>query len=207
MKQTRSIYMFLLTVLLVPFIAYQAYSWYEDKYLSLPVLNDPKSMALLTDLGKYRLINQDSLPAVTNHKIVVADFFFTHCPSVCPKMTRNLIEINNIFLGDPDVELFSVSVDPVHDNPSALRRYIKRFKIDTRKWQFVTGPKKDIYMLARNAFSVVATDGDGGPSDFIHSDKLVLLDAKRNIRGYYAGTDKNDINRLEADIKKLKHED
>jgi protein SCO1/2 len=89
----------------------------------------------------------------------------------------------------------------------ALQKYAQRFSINTRQWQLLTGSKQAIYKLARNSFEIVATDGDGGPDDFIHSEKLVLVDRQRRIRGYYDGTDDTAIKNLIRDIKKLQHEE
>ena len=102
--------------------------------------------------------------------------------------------------------LLASEPDPERDNPERLRSYVNKFSINTNNWQLLTGTKTEIYRLARNGFMIVATDGDGGPEDFIHSEKLVLIDKQRRIRGYYNGTNSAEVNNLINDIKKLQHE-
>jgi protein SCO1/2 len=97
-------------------------------------------------------------------------------------------------------------VDPERDNPGVLKNYAQRMKIETGNWDLLTGTKKDIYRMARNSFLAVATDGDGGPEDFIHSEKLVLIDKQKRIRGFYTGTSDQEVKQLIIDIKKLLHE-
>lgn len=140
------------------------------------------------------------------NKIVVANFFFSTCLTVCPVMTRNLQAVQTEFLNDDEVVLISHTVDPETDTPEKLNEYGELFSIDEHKWNLVTGNKKDIYILARNSYQVVATDGDGGPNDFIHSENIMLVDTKKRLRGYYDGTEKSSIDQLIRDINKLKKE-
>jgi protein SCO1/2 len=121
-------------------------------------------------------------------------------------MTGNLKIVEQYFKNDGRVRINSFSVDPLRDSVGQLKKYISQFRLETTRWDFLTGSKKEIYKLARNSFMVVATDGDGGPDDFIHSDKLVLIDGQKRIRGYYDGTDKKEIDQLVDDIKKLENE-
>ena len=102
--------------------------------------------------------------------------------------------------------LSSFTVDPVSDSISVLQNYAMKYGVSADQWQLLTGDKKQIYRLARNSFRVVATDGDGGPGDFIHSEKLILLDKEQRIRGYYDGTSQKEVNKLIRDIKKLRNE-
>jgi len=100
----------------------------------------------------------------------------------------------------------SHSVTPVMDSVPILKEYaIKKGVIDS-KWNITTGTKKHIYELARKSYFAVLDEGDGGLQDFIHTENFVLVDKKRQIRGYYDGTDLDDIQRLIADIKILKNE-
>ena len=139
-------------------------------------------------------------------KIVVADFFFSHCPTICPAMTRNLKKVQAAFKNEGNVLINSFSVDPVRDSATQLKAYSRRMQIDNSNWHLITGDKMGIYRLARESFMIVATDGDGGPGDFIHSEKLVLIDRQKRIRGFYQGTSESDTERLINDIKKLKDE-
>jgi len=120
-------------------------------------------------------------------------------------MTNSLKKVQQAFKED-EILIRSFSVDPERDSVAQLRKYAGQFGINTSNWELLTGDKKEIYKFARNGFMIVATDGDGGPNDFIHSEKLVLIDKQKRIRGYYDGTSGNQVKQLIADIKKLKHE-
>jgi protein SCO1 len=160
-------------------------------------------------IDDYQLTNQRGEQVSTTkwkNKIVVANFFFTHCPSICPKMTKNLITVQQSYINSDDLLLVSFSVDPERDSAKRLAEYAGKFSIDETKWQLLTGSKKEIYRLARKSFKVTATDGDGGADDFIHSNKLILIDTKKRIRGYYDGADEKETTQLIKDIKKLENE-
>jgi protein SCO1/2 len=121
-------------------------------------------------------------------------------------MTKNLITVQQSYINSDDLLLVSFSVDPERDSAKRLAEYAGKFSIDETKWQLLTGSKKEIYRLARKSFKVTATDGDGGADDFIHSNKLILIDTKKRIRGYYDGTDEKETTQLIKDIKKLENE-
>ena len=121
-------------------------------------------------------------------------------------MVTNLKEVQQAFPQDENLLIVSFSVDPEKDSVSVLKKFATRFHINEAGWNLITGSKIEIYRLARNSFKVTATDGDGGPEDFIHSDKLILIDTKKQIRGYYTGTDKTEVAQLIKDIKKLENE-
>lgn len=160
---------------------------------------------------KYHTIADFSL---TNHngetvtqedyenKIYIADFFFTTCPTICPIMTKNMAEIQNQLKGD-DVLLLSHSVTPQIDSVAQLKKYALEKGVDDRKWNLVTGDKKQIYELARKSYLAVKTDGDGGPFDMIHTENLILVDKERRIRGFYDGTNQEDVEKLMADLEIL----
>ena len=99
--------------------------------------------------------------------------------------------------------ILSHTVDPDHDSPSVLKRYANNRKIDTNKWNFVTGDKKQIYDLARYSYLVDASEGDGGPNDFVHTENFALVDREGRIRGYYDGTDTAEVGKLIRDISLL----
>ncbi len=205
MKKKSAIWWFIMAVFILPAVAWLLISWYESKIEKLPVLGKSPSHRI----ADFLFINQDGQAVSAekwNNKIVVADFFFTHCPVICPKMTKNLERVSESFADDPMLHFASFSVDPERDTPEVLKKFAARFGIDTKKWDLLTGDKKELYKMARNSFMLVATDGDGGPDDFIHSEKLVLIDKQKRIRGYYDGTSKKEVDQLITDIKKLKHE-
>ena len=199
-----SIWLFVVLVVVVPLTAFGIINWYESNMQKLPVYGNN-----INQLISFKMNNQQG-KNITNKnwegKIVVANFFFTHCPVICPKMTRNLKEVQESFIDDDQVLINSFSVDPGRDSVQRLLTYASQFGIKTDNWNLLTGDKKDIYRLARKSFLVVATDGDGGENDFIHSDKVILLDFNKRIRGYYDGTNTNEMKQLIKDIKKLKEE-
>lgn len=196
---------FVVLVFIVPFIAWLVINYYEKKVETLPVLGKTKAHRI----EDFKLLNQDGHLKGTGeweNKIVVTDFFFTHCPTICPKMTNSLNTVSRAFENDGEVLINSISIDPERDSVAQLKKYAGDFGVNTKNWDLLTGDKKSIYRLARNSFMVVATDGDGGPDDFIHSERLVLIDKQRRIRGYYDGTNVNEVKQLITDIKKLKNE-
>lgn len=160
-------------------------------------------------VADFTLINQNGETITQKDyegKIYVADFFFTRCMTICPIMTYNISELQEIFKNDDDVMFLSHSVTPDIDSISVLKEYaIKKGVIDG-KWNITTGDKKHIYELARKSYFAVLDEGDGGLQDFIHTENFVLVDKKRQIRGFYDGTDKEDIQRLVLDIKILQNE-
>jgi len=139
-------------------------------------------------------------------KIYVADFFFTTCPSICPIMTNNMVYIQSKIMDDPQVKLLSFSVTPEIDSVPQLKKYALEKGVNDKKWNLLTGEKKEIYTLARKSYFVVKEDGDGGPHDMIHTENFVLVDPEKRIRGYYDGTDKAAMENLLADLKTLKEE-
>lgn len=137
-------------------------------------------------------------------KIYIADFFFTTCPSICPIMTKNMADIQQEIKQDEDVLLLSHSVTPVIDSVAQLKKYAIEKGVDDKKWNLVTGDKKQIYELARKSYLAVKTDGDGGPFDMIHTENFILVDKEKRIRGFYDGTKKEDMVKLLDDLKILK---
>jgi protein SCO1/2 len=204
MFKTFNIWLFFAVVITIPVSVYAVVNWYEQSVRALPVLVDKNHT-----IDDYQLTNQQGKQVSTaewKNKIVVANFFFTYCPSICPKMTKNLITAQQVYINKNDLLLVSFSVDPERDSVKRLAEYADKFSINETKWQLLTGSKKEIYRLARKSFKVTATDGDGGANDFIHSNKLILIDTKKRIRGYYDGTDEKETTQLIKDIKKLENE-
>lgn len=157
----------------------------------------------------FRLVNQDG-DSVTDSflkdKIYVADFFFTTCPTICPVMSNELERVQEAFEGDLGIQIVSHTVQPEYDSPEILKEYAALHKANLNQWTFLTGDKSEIYSLARKSYFAVTTEGDGGISDFIHTENFVLVDKKKRIRGFYDGTSADDVNRLIKDIKILKDE-
>jgi len=121
-------------------------------------------------------------------KIYVADFFFTTCPTICPKMTNNMLWLQNQIKNNPKVMLLSHSVTPNIDSVSVLKKYALKKGVIDSKWNLVTGDKKAIYYIARKSYMVVKTGKPQEFYDMVHTENFVLVDTKRRIRGYYDGT-------------------
>ncbi len=184
----------------------------------LPIYNPAMVNSELVDstiryIKKYHTISDFSLTnqngkTITQKdyedKIYVADFFFTTCPTICPIMTKNMAVFQQHIINDDDVLLLSHSVTPQIDSVAQLKKYALEKGVVDRKWNLVTGDKKQIYELARKSYLAVKTDGDGGPYDMIHTENFILVDKKRRIRGFYDGTKEEDIEKLLEDLKILK---
>lgn len=160
-------------------------------------------------IADFKLTNQNGKTITQDDykdKIYVADFFFTTCQSICPIMTNHMSVIQDKIMDDNDVMLLSFSVTPEIDSVAQLKRYAIEKGVNDKKWNLVTGDKKQIYELARKSYLAVKTTGDGGPFDMIHTENFMLIDKKKQIRGFYDGTNPDDIDRLMDDIKILKQE-
>ena len=158
-------------------------------------------------IDDFALINQNG-DTITQKdyedKIYIADFFFTTCPTICPIMTKNMAEIQSAILDDPEVKLLSHSVTPQIDSVAQLKKYALEKGVEDSKWNLVTGDKKQIYRLARKSYLAVKTDGDGGPFDMIHTENFILVDKEKRIRGFYDGTNRDEVEKLLEDLKILK---
>jgi len=196
-------WVFIAAVVILPVTVYAMVKWYENEFTKLPVLVSKEHR-----VGDFNLINQHGKTISLNDwkdKIVVANFFFTHCPVVCPKMTRNLKKAQDVYHNNRNFLIASFSVDPERDSVAQLQSFASRMNVEGA-WHLLTGSKKEIYAMARKSFLVSATDGDGGPQDFIHSESLVLVDKQGRIRGYYNGTNDTEVVNLIRDIGRLQKE-
>lgn len=154
----------------------------------------------------FNLINQNGANITSEdyqNKIYVVDFFFTRCPSICPIMTDNMLQIQKEFIKNNDIMLLSISVTPELDNVEVLKNYAVEKGVIDAKWNITTGSKKHIYELARKSYFAVLEQGDGGLQDFIHTPNFILVDKKKQIRGIYDGTDEKEISRIIDDINIL----
>lgn len=163
-------------------------------------------------VSKYHKINDFSLTnqngeTVTQEsykdKIYVADFFFTTCATICPIMTKNMADIQKEIMDDKDIMLLSHSVTPEIDSVAQLKRYAIEKGVNDKKWNLVTGDKKQIYDLARKSYLAVKSQGDNDYG-MVHTENFMLIDKERRIRGFYDGTKKEDIKKLLEDIETLK---
>jgi protein SCO1/2 len=141
------------------------------------------------------------------NKIYVAEYFFTTCGTICPIMNSEMRRVQAAFQGNEHFKILSFTVDPETDTVAQMKQYADGHGADPKQWHFLTGDKKDLYKLARRSFFVLKpaeaqNQGDVG-SDFIHTNYFVLVDTKKQIRGYYDGTDTKEVDKLILDIQKL----
>ncbi len=156
----------------------------------------------------FQFVNQDS-SSVSNsdfeNKIYVTDFFFTSCPTICPKMKSQMILLYDEFKTQDDFMLLSHTIDTRHDSVAVLQEFAERLGVSSAKWQFVTGVKDEIYDMAKH-YMVSAGEDESAPGGYIHSGAFILIDKNQQIRGYYDGTKAEETQELIADIKRLLNE-
>lgn len=194
---------------ILPVTVFYGVRWYKHNISDLPYYAENYNIqSSIPDfkVPEYQFINQDSLPisnSFTDGKIWVAHYFFTTCPTICPAMISGISDVQEKFKNNEELKIISLTVNPETDTPNVLKNYAELRNIDTKQWQLVTGDKKILYRFARKGLFIEATDGDGSANDFIHSEKLVLIDRDNRIRGYYDGTESVDVNLLINDIQRL----
>ncbi|PTX64124.1 protein SCO1/2 [Kordia periserrulae] len=157
-------------------------------------------------ISDFKLINQNG-DTITQEdykdKIYVADFFFTTCQTICPVMTKNMATIQKEILNDDEVMLLSHTVTPEIDTVAQLKRYAIEKGVNDKKWNLVTGDKKQIYDLARKSYLAVKSTGDDNYG-MVHTENFILIDKEKRVRGTYDGTNEEEIKELLEDIKILK---
>jgi len=193
-----------------------------DKEIFLPFFNsaiftpewiskDTKKYEKIHTIPAFEFVNQDGIKITKEtykDKIYIADFFFTTCAGICPKLTKNMNRLQEVFRNDPDVLLLSHTVMPWKDSVPVLKEYAIENGIDAKKWNLVTGDKDEIYDIARTAYfadeDFVKTQDENA---FIHTENFILIDKKGRIRGVYNGTLEIETERILRHIKLLKKED
>lgn len=160
-------------------------------------------------IENFNLKNQNNQSVTQDNyqdKIYVADFFFTTCQTICIPMKKNMLVLQEALKNHENVLLLSHTVMPEFDTVEQLRKFADEQGVDDKKWNLVTGDKKQIYDLARKSY-LVAKDDEFSEYDLIHTENFVLIDSKKRIRGYYDGTDEKAIKELLEDIKILEVEE
>jgi protein SCO1/2 len=161
-------------------------------------------------IGDFTLLNQYGESITLERvkgKVFVAEYFFTTCGTICPKMTDQMTRVQERFRGNEDVKILSFTVNPDYDTVQVLFEYAQKYGAEKNQWHFLTGSKEELYGLARKSFFVLKPAeamnlGDAG-SDFIHTNNFVLVDQQLRIRGYYDGTSISEVNELMEDIELL----
>jgi protein SCO1 len=213
-------------VALLPIVSYLIVKTASDEAVVMPrhyfpdsVINKVVDGKTVTDtvwhrLDNISLVNQlgdtVSLDDISG-SIIIADFFFTRCPSICPTLTKNMKELQDAMkmkdsrrrIDSSYVRFISFTVDPERDTPEVLKRYADRYAVNHDTWWFLTGDKQKIYNYALNELKLGLQDGNGVDTNFIHTDKFVLIDKYRNVRGYYDGLDSAAMSKLAEDLTLL----
>lgn len=209
--------------ILLPLTSYFIVKKYSESAIIMPGHYFSDSVIVTTKNGKqytdtvwhslsdFSLINQlgDTVSwKDLQGKIIIADFFFTHCPTICPLLTRNMKRLQESItnaqrVGDKtnqSIHFLSFSIDPERDSVDRLKYWANRFQINPDQWWLLTGNKKTIYDLIIHEMRVPAEDGEGVDTSFVHTDHFVLIDSNRYVRGFYHGLDSTDLAKLSEDI-------
>jgi protein SCO1/2 len=211
-KKRLYILLILLFILTFPSVLYVVLTTGRHNFIRLPYIGEKALAANGKDtiyhtIPPFQFINQNGETVTEKNyegKIYVADYFFTSCQTICPKMATELLRVQDKFAYTKGlVQILSHTVDPENDSVPVLKAYSQMIHANDSMWNFVTGDKKQLYDLARHGYLLNAMEGDGGKDDFIHSELFVLVDKEKHIRGIYDGTDIKAVNDLLDDIKVL----
>lgn len=207
----------LLCILMVPILIFVFLKTFGVNQYDIPIMfetgvEDPLGDCEFMENGQHRIpdfsfVSQDSVKMGREQmegKITIVDFFFTSCPSICPVMSTEMERVDDIFRDEEKVQIYSISIDPEYDSPEVLQEYAALHNASD-SWHFLTGDKEETYNLARCGFIIPAIDGEGVAEAFVHSDKFVLIDGEGRIRGYYSGTNREDVDLLILETKILLH--
>jgi protein SCO1/2 len=208
----------LFTILFLPSIIYLVFSTGRVHFVHLPIYGERMGVTKTTVNGKERtdtiyhtippfsFTDQDG-NTVTDKtfegKIYVANFFFTTCRTICPRMNTSIQQVQQRLQEFPDLLFLSHTVDPANDSVQALAAYAKMIHADTKTWHFVTGDRKAIYDIGINGYLLPVGEDAKAEGGFLHSEQLVLVDKEKRIRGFYDGTSAKAMTDLIDDIKTL----
>lgn len=206
----------LICILLIPVLIFMFLKGFGNNEYDLPIffekgVENPFQACPIADttqhyIPDFSFVNQDGQmkgKAEMMGKVTIVDFFFTSCPSICPVMSKEMERVNDMFRDEPNVQIMSISIDPEYDTQQILKEYADEHNAAAGKWDFLSGDKLATYELARCGFVIPTIDGLGVPEDFVHSDKFVLVDGLGRIRGYYSGTNREDVDLLMLETKVL----
>lgn len=181
---------------------------YQPQSQPLPILGEREIVngdTIYHTVPDFAFVNQDS-QIVTNAsfegKAYVVDFFFTSCPTICPKVKREMLRLYERYKNEERIAFLSHSIDVRRDTVGLLREYAAGLGVSAPKWHFVTGDKDALYGIADDYFSVAIED-PSAPGGFDHSGRLILVDAKRHVRAFCDGTDPKSVDQFMKDIDRL----
>jgi protein SCO1/2 len=179
----------------------------------LPFLGNPEKVVgndtIYPSIPDFSFTNQDGRVirgADVKGKVYVAEFFFTSCPSICPKMLKQMKRVSEKFGDRDDFRILSFSIDPVRDSVGTLAEYGKRAKINSNHWWMLTGNEDSIYNLGENHFMSHMVADENEPGGYVHSGFFILVDRNGHKRGAYDGTDPKDVERLMKELPRLLEE-
>ena len=211
-----------LIVLILPVASYLIVNSYSKDAIAMPrhyfydtvvtklQNGKPVDDTIWHKIKPFKLLNQfgDSVGIDDwGGKIIVANFFFTSCPSICPTLTRNMKKLQTAFIKtDTIVRFISFTVDPLRDTVQKVKAYGDKYGINHDTWWMLTGPKKEIYDIAFNEFKASVVSEGKVDTNFIHTEKFFLLDRDKVVRGFYNGLDSNHLDQLIKDIVLLNME-
>jgi protein SCO1/2 len=181
--------------------------------------NPETGLLTIGPVPKFELIDQNNV-VISNKdyegKVYVVEFFFTTCPTICPKMNESMIDIENKFFGNPNFGIVSITINPETDTPKVLKEHAAKLGVKSSNWHFLTGDKAYIYGIANKGFNLFAGENSKANGGFEHSGLFALIDKKGNIRCredkfgnpmlYYDGLEKSGVVAIKEDIKKLLNE-
>lgn len=219
----RKAFYVVMLVILLPLVSYFIVKKKSEHAIIMPPHYFPDTVVTVTKKGKnvtdtvwhqvadFSLTNQENKPVTWDSlkgKIVIADFFFTRCPTICPSLTLNMKRLaesihNGKRVGDKSnklVHFLSFSIDPERDSVERLKYWADRFQVNPEKWWLLTGNKKMIYDLIIKEMKIPVDDGQGIDTNFLHTDHFVLIDSSRHVRGFYHGLDSASLAKLSEDL-------
>lgn len=198
----------LIAILLVPSLLYLLMSTGTNNFKPLLIYGPKEALppnedgvvdTLYHRIPSFEFTNQNAETFNSSQldgNIYVANFFFATCPTICPKMSTNMLQVQDRFKDRDDLKLISFTVNPEHDTPEVLKEYSKKVHANDKKWNFLTASKDSIYDVAFNGFFVSAQKDSIAPGGFLHSSNLILVDWNGRIRGYFDGTSVSETNDL-----------
>ena len=189
-------------------VALLAFSCSQEKKLPFlgPKQVNAKGDTVYHQIPSFRFLNQDSVfvsEKDVEGKVYVADFFFTTCPTICPKMKTQMLRIYKRYKDRDEVRIISHSIDPDFDTPNVLKDYAARLQVKAPKWNLLTGDKAAIYQLGQKSYMVSAQEDPNEAGGFVHSGAFILVDKNRHVRGIYDGTVEAEVNHLLEDMEVL----
>ncbi|TRX04232.1 SCO family protein [Flavobacterium gawalongense] len=184
-----------------------------------PTTKGDEKLVKIGPAPKFELVNQDN-KKITNEtykgKVYVLEFFFSTCPTICPKMNASMLAIEKSFFGNPNFGIVSITIDPLNDTPEVLKKHAALLGVKSSNWNFLTGDKAYVFDLANKGFNLYAGENAKVTGGFEHSGLFALIDKNGNIRCrkddfgnpilYYDGLDKKGVRNIQQDINILLEE-